>query len=64
MHFPFFKGNWTVFTVFQSLSQFGLSWEIVPSVIGELMSNPGKAPRVMNEILKMRKIDLERLLKA
>ena len=44
--------------------KFGLSWQIVPSIIGELMSDPENAPRVMNEILQMKKINLERLLKA
>jgi predicted 3-demethylubiquinone-9 3-methyltransferase (glyoxalase superfamily) len=44
--------------------RFGLSWQIVPSVIGKLMSDPEKAPRVMEEVLKMRKIDLQKLLDA
>ena len=44
--------------------QFGVSWQIIPSVIGELMSDPVKAPNVMNEVLKMKKIDLKTLLNA
>ncbi len=44
--------------------KFGLSRQIVPSIIGELMSDSEKALRVMNEILQMKKIDVDRLLKV
>lgn len=44
--------------------KFGVSWQIVPSIIGELMSNPEKGQRVMQEVLKMRKINIEALLNA
>ncbi|MCA9381885.1 VOC family protein [Candidatus Dojkabacteria bacterium] len=45
--------------------QFGLSWQIVPKRLGELLSDPDKekAHRVMNALLQMSKIvvaDLER----
>lgn len=44
--------------------QFGVSWQIVPAVLGELMSDPEKNPRVMQAMLKMNKMDIETLLKA
>ena len=44
--------------------KFGLSWQIVPKVLGELMADPTRAQRVMQAFLKMKKFDLETLLKA
>jgi predicted 3-demethylubiquinone-9 3-methyltransferase (glyoxalase superfamily) len=44
--------------------KFGVSWQIVPSIIGSLMSDPEKGQRVMQEILKMKKIEIEKLINA
>ena len=44
--------------------QFGVSWQIVPAILGKLMTDPEKGPRVMQAFLKMRKFDIETLLKA
>lgn len=44
--------------------KFGISWQIIPAVIGQLMSNPEKGGRVMQEILKMKKLNLEILMNA
>jgi predicted 3-demethylubiquinone-9 3-methyltransferase (glyoxalase superfamily) len=44
--------------------QFGLSWQIIPSMLGELMTDPEKSQRVMQEIMKMKKLDLEKLKNA
>lgn len=44
--------------------QFGVSWQIVPSILGELMSSPEKAPRVMQAFMQMKKIDIEKLKQA
>jgi len=46
--------------------KFGLSWQIVPSVLGELMGdkNPETAKRVMEAMLKMDKIDIKILQQA
>ena len=46
--------------------KFGLSWQIVPSVLGELMSDPGskKAQRVMSALLQMTKPDVKVLQQA
>jgi predicted 3-demethylubiquinone-9 3-methyltransferase (glyoxalase superfamily) len=46
--------------------KFGLSWQIVPKHLGELMSSPEpvKAGRVMEAMLKMKKIIVADLQKA
>ncbi len=44
--------------------RFGVSWQIVPSILGGLMSDPEKGGRVMQEIMKMRKLDIASLQKA
>jgi predicted 3-demethylubiquinone-9 3-methyltransferase (glyoxalase superfamily) len=46
--------------------KYGLSWQIVPTVIPKFMSdsNPVKSQRVMNAVLKMNKIEIEVLKKA
>ena len=46
--------------------KYGLSWQIVPRGLGGLLSDPdsAKAGRVMQAMLKMKKIDLAALLRA
>jgi predicted 3-demethylubiquinone-9 3-methyltransferase (glyoxalase superfamily) len=44
--------------------KFGVSWQIVPTVLGDLMSDPNRAPRVVDAFLKMKKFEIEMLLKA
>jgi predicted 3-demethylubiquinone-9 3-methyltransferase (glyoxalase superfamily) len=44
--------------------KFGLSWQIVPSQLGKMMSDPKKGKRVMDQILKMRKLDIQTLENA
>jgi len=44
--------------------KFGLSWQIVPSVLNELMSDPARADRVTQAFLKMKKFDINKLLEA
>lgn len=46
--------------------RFGLSWQIVPSVIPDMMTDPdrAKADRVMKAILQMKKIDIAALRRA
>ncbi|WP_417590702.1 VOC family protein [Owenweeksia hongkongensis] len=44
--------------------QYGVSWQVVPSILSELMSDPDRAPRVAQAFLKMQKFDIETLLKA
>lgn len=42
--------------------KFGVSWQVIPSMLGELMSNPDKAEKVMQAFLKMKKFDIATLL--
>ena len=44
--------------------KFGISWQIIPSIIGKLMSDKEKGQRVMQAILKMKKLDIETLVNA
>ncbi len=43
---------------------FGVSWQVVPSMLGQLMSDPEKAPRVGAAFMKMKKMDIETLVNA
>ncbi|MCU7552013.1 VOC family protein [Chitinophagaceae bacterium LB-8] len=44
--------------------QFGVSWQIVPAVLGQLMSTPGKSERVMQKVMQMKKFDIAELEEA
>ena len=46
--------------------RFGLSWQIVPSVLFEMLQDPERerADRVMRTMLQMKKIDIAQLLEA
>jgi predicted 3-demethylubiquinone-9 3-methyltransferase (glyoxalase superfamily) len=46
--------------------KYGLSWQIVPTVLGEMLSDsdPKKAERVMKAMLQMKKIDIKGLQQA
>jgi predicted 3-demethylubiquinone-9 3-methyltransferase (glyoxalase superfamily) len=44
--------------------EFGVSWQIIPAILGELMSDPARAPRVSEAFLKMKKFDIEALINA
>jgi len=46
--------------------KYGLSWQIVPTVLGELKSGSdrNKSERVMQAMLKMKKLDIEALASA
>jgi len=44
--------------------KFGLSWQITPAELPELMRNPKTTAAVMKEVLKMKKIDLATLRRA
>jgi predicted 3-demethylubiquinone-9 3-methyltransferase (glyoxalase superfamily) len=45
------------------MDKYGLSWQIVPSVLGELLGDkdPEKSQRVMHAMLQMKKIDIAQL---
>ncbi len=46
--------------------KFGFSWQITPSILAKLLSDKdaAKAGRVMNAMLQMKKIDIEKLEQA
>ena len=44
--------------------KFGVSWQIVPKVLGSLMKDRAKAQRVMAEVMKMKKLDIQTLVDA
>ena len=46
--------------------KYGLSWQVIPTILGEMLSDPdlAKSNRVMEAMLKMKKIEIEGLKKA
>jgi predicted 3-demethylubiquinone-9 3-methyltransferase (glyoxalase superfamily) len=44
--------------------RFGVSWQIVPAILPQLLSDPNRAPRVMNAYAKMKKFDISVLLNS
>lgn len=44
--------------------KFGVSWQIVPSVLGELMSHPDKSKKVIEAFMQMTKFDIQKLINA
>jgi predicted 3-demethylubiquinone-9 3-methyltransferase (glyoxalase superfamily) len=46
--------------------KFGMSWQIVPAVLGQLINdpNPAKSQAVMNALLQMKKLEIDRLKEA
>lgn len=44
--------------------KYGLSWQVVPSVLSELMQDPERAERVMKALLQMKKLNIEQLTNA
>jgi len=46
--------------------KYGLSWQIIPTALGEMMSDPDKqkAGRAMQAMLKMKKIDIAEMRRA
>ena len=44
--------------------KYGVSWQIIPEILSQLMSDPAKTQRVVNAFLQMRKFDIAALIKA
>lgn len=42
--------------------KFGLSWQIIPSILSELLSDPAKAGKVTTAFMKMKKLEIAELL--
>lgn len=46
------------------VDKYGVSWQVVPSMIGKLLGDPEKGQRVMDLVLEMKKLDLNKMLEA
>ena len=44
--------------------KFGVSWQIIPAILKQLMGDPNKAQRVVQAFMKMSKFDIEGLKNA
>lgn len=44
--------------------KFGVSWQIVPTVLSKLMSTPEKSQKVFQAIMQMKKLEIEKLVTA
>lgn len=44
--------------------KFGLSWQVVPTILPKLLQDPAKSERVMKALMQMRKFNIEELKNA
>jgi predicted 3-demethylubiquinone-9 3-methyltransferase (glyoxalase superfamily) len=44
--------------------KYGVSWQIVPSILGDLVNDPVRGSRVIEAFMKMKKFDIQTLLQA
>lgn len=44
--------------------KFGVSWQIVPTILSKLMADPAKSQRVIQAFMKMQKFEMEKLINA
>jgi predicted 3-demethylubiquinone-9 3-methyltransferase (glyoxalase superfamily) len=44
--------------------KYGLSWQIVPVILPQLLRDPAKSDKVMREVVKMTKLDIATMQKA
>ncbi|ROL56126.1 VOC family protein [Bacteroidetes/Chlorobi group bacterium Naka2016] len=44
--------------------KFGISWQIVPAILNDLLNDPNKKSKVMNEIFTMKKFDINKIKEA
>jgi predicted 3-demethylubiquinone-9 3-methyltransferase (glyoxalase superfamily) len=44
--------------------KYGLSWQVVPTILSKLMTDPSRAERVMKVLMPMVKLDIEKLVSA
>lgn len=44
--------------------KFGVSWQVVPTILGELMNDSTKSKKVMDAFMQMKKFDIEKLINA
>jgi len=44
--------------------KFGVSWQVIPTVLGKLMNDPNKAGKAAKAFMQMRKFEIEKLVQA
>lgn len=44
--------------------KFGISWQVVPKILNDLLNNPSKKGKVMNAIFTMKKFDIKKLIES
>lgn len=44
--------------------RFGVSWQVIPTMLGKLMSDPDKAPKAAEAFMQMKKFNIEQLIRA
>lgn len=44
--------------------KFGISWQIVPTILDKLLNDPTRSQRVVDAFMKMKKFDIEKLVTA
>jgi predicted 3-demethylubiquinone-9 3-methyltransferase (glyoxalase superfamily) len=44
--------------------KFGISWQIIPSILSGLLSDPAKSERVTKAFMQMKKFNIQQLLQA
>jgi predicted 3-demethylubiquinone-9 3-methyltransferase (glyoxalase superfamily) len=44
--------------------KYGVSWQVVPSILGKLMSDPEKSQRVVAAFMQMKKFDIQTLINS
>ena len=44
--------------------QFGVSWQVVPTILSKIMSDPDKAGKAAQAFMEMRKFDIEKIVQA
>jgi predicted 3-demethylubiquinone-9 3-methyltransferase (glyoxalase superfamily) len=44
--------------------KFGLSWQVVPRILSQLMNDPAKSENVVKTFMQMKKFDIQKLMEA
>jgi predicted 3-demethylubiquinone-9 3-methyltransferase (glyoxalase superfamily) len=44
--------------------RFGVSWQIIPTMLGKIMSDPSKAGKAAQAFMSMRKLNIEQIVQA
>jgi predicted 3-demethylubiquinone-9 3-methyltransferase (glyoxalase superfamily) len=44
--------------------KFGVSWQIIPAILGKIMSDPHKAGKAVQAFMSMRKLNIEQIVQA